>query len=432
MRQSSRLNGDYAVRRLVELSRATLIGTAEFRGESSFQSIQRALVATREFKVRFFRFGAAVGALAGAAVLAIVLVWMRPASESPLTFQVVNGAIGSDGHVVGSPAGTRIHFSDGSSVALDRQARTRIPELTARGGRLALSGGELEVKVRHLPEAAWSVNAGPYSVQVTGTAFKVAWSEHDRVFDVTLHEGSIIVRGPLANSLKMVAGQRLQARIDEGIITLEDTTRQRAPRAAEKPPKPAQPNESLFSESAPVVAKASSEARAGTSATSTSPAGGPVSPPELDWREKLSRGDFNAVVNDAERRGIAHVHSKGSLEELAVLADAARYARRSELAQKTLLVTRQRFPNSTRAREAAFFLGRLAEDQGALPRALGWYERYLAPGGNGVYVSQALGRRMLISHRQHGLAAAQKLAADYLARFPSGAYAEAAHKLQGR
>ena len=109
------------------------------------------------------------------------------------------------------------------------------------------------------------------------------------------------------------------------------------------------------------------------------------------------------------------------------LADAARYARRSDLARRALIAKRQRFAGSGGAREAAFFLGRLAEDNGG--GALEWYDRYLSESPRGAYASQALGRKMMLVYQQRGEAAAAPLARDYLGRYPAGPYASAARKI---
>jgi hypothetical protein len=405
--------GEHVVRRLVELSRTTIVSGADFRSDATFAAVQRARAKDRTVAGAVRRYGAL--ASLGAATLALALVfWFPKPADGALTFEVVNGAVGNNGEVVGSSTGTSIRFSDGSRVNLARDTQARIPELTARGGELALTRGTLNVKVRHLPGAAWSVNAGPYSVQVTGTAFDVTWTEAEKIFELALHEGSVTVRGPFANGVKMVAGQRLRAQVGTGTMTIENT-------------RPGQPSTRGGAAPADVVAPA--EPR-----ETDSPARPPASASRgtESWRARLAKGEYDAVVEAAERRGIAQVLSSGSLEELGALADAARYSRRSDLAQRTLASIRQRFSGSTRAREATFFLGRLAEEQGNLTGALEWYDRYLGQNGNGVYVSQALGRKMLISHRQQGATAAQAIAADYLARFPKGAYAEAARKIQGQ
>ena len=139
----------------------------------------------------------------------------------------------------------------------------------------------------------------------------------------------------------------------------------------------------------------------------------------------MARGDFEAVVEAAERRGIDAVLAHGSRTELAALADAARYTRRNRLAGRALLAERERFPESAEGREAAFFLGTMAEESGERSGALSWFGRYLREDAAGTYTAQALGRKMLIESRR-GSATAGIDAEEYLHRFPSGSYADAA------
>jgi hypothetical protein len=141
----------------------------------------------------------------------------------------------------------------------------------------------------------------------------------------------------------------------------------------------------------------------------------------------VAQGKFNAVLEEAERRGLARTLSSGSLEELSALADAARYAGRSAVAKRVLLTARQRFAGSATARDAAFFLGRIAEDGGG--GAIEWYERYVSESPRGPYASQAFGRKMMLLYKQRGAAAAEPIAQEYLKRFPNGPYAAAARKI---
>ena len=92
-----------------------------------------------------------------------------------------------------------------------------------------------------------------------------------------------------------------------------------------------------------------------------------------------------------------------------------------------LLAERQRFPGSGPARDAAFFLGRLAEDQGG--GAIEWYERYVSESPRGPYASQAFGRKMMLLYKQRGAGAAEPVAQEYLRRFPNGPYAATARKI---
>ena len=47
----------------------------------------------------------------------------------------------------------------------------------------------------------------------------------------------------------------------------------------------------------------------------------------------------------------------------------------------------------------------------------------------GTYAAQALGRQMVLVHKLRGADAARPIAREYMARFPSGPYAEPAKKL---
>jgi TolA-binding protein len=109
------------------------------------------------------------------------------------------------------------------------------------------------------------------------------------------------------------------------------------------------------------------------------------------------------------------------------LADAARYAGRGSIAKRVLLAERQRFQSSSAAHDAAFFLGRIAEDSGG--GAIEWYERYVSESPRGPYASQAFGRKMMLLYKQRGAVAAKPVAEEYLSRYPNGPYAAAARKL---
>ncbi len=124
--------------------------------------------------------------------------------------------------------------------------------------------------------------------------------------------------------------------------------------------------------------------------------------------------------------------ASASSDDLAALADAARYRRRDDLARRALTVQRRRFADSPRAADAAFFLGRLDEnDGGGLIHALRWYDRYLDEAPSGSYAAEALGRKMIALRELYGAARARDVADEYVRRFPRGSYAGAAGALRG-
>jgi hypothetical protein len=143
----------------------------------------------------------------------------------------------------------------------------------------------------------------------------------------------------------------------------------------------------------------------------------------------MAQGDFAGVVKDAERRGFDATLASSSPAELTLLSDAARYTHRSDLARQALLGLRARFPGTDRARDAAFFLGRLAETPASSSSAaLSWYDTYLDESVHGPYAGEALGRELsLLAHTDR--ARARKTAQVYLERFPHGTQSELAKSL---
>ncbi|HXN34377.1 MAG TPA: hypothetical protein VN894_21090, partial [Polyangiaceae bacterium] len=138
---------------------------------------------------------------------------------------------------------------------------------------------------------------------------------------------------------------------------------------------------------------------------------------------------FGAIVDEALRMGLDAAFLASSSDDLAALADAARYTRQYEVARGAFLSQRRRFPASERAHVAAFSLGRLADTQQDVRVALSWFETYLMEAPEGVYASEALGRKMLLVQQLDGNDAARPLAEAYVRRFPSGTYARTAHAL---
>jgi hypothetical protein len=371
------------------------------------------------------------GVVAAGAAAALI---MFQRADTTLTFAVVNGSVSAGGYVrAKASGGTELRFSDGSSLALDPGTSTRVTDIDAHGSRVLLESGRAHVRVTHRKAAKWVVDAGPYSVHVVGTEFDVRWSGAEEVLDVQMHRGAVIVRGPLASGgLTMEAGQHLVANVKEGEIFLDASPGSEAaahvlrPRAESPEPTFADPGTP-----APVAPAGAASAHA----TRARPgAGRPTTPVATDasWSKLMAQGDFRSVLADAEQRGLAHTLETASAADLTALADAARYVRRGDVARRTYLAERERFPRSVTAREAAFFLGGLAEDEpgvAAAKTALEWYERYMSDSPRGTYAAQALGRQMILVHKLRGADAARSIANDYLSRFPSGPYADSARKL---
>jgi len=357
-------------------------------------------------------------------------------TNSALTFAVVNGSVSDGGYVrAKASGGTELQFSDGSSLALDPGTSTRVTDIDQHGSRVLLESGRAHVRVTHKPAAKWVIDAGPYSVHVVGTEFDVRWSGAEEVLDVQMHRGKVIVRGPLASGggLTMEAGQHLVANVKDGEIFLDATPGAEAaklPRAREESPEPTFDVDdpgmpAVVPPNAPVAPSHALRVRPGAVRA-------PQPGAETSWSKLIAQGDFQAVLADAEQRGLARTLETASAADLTALADAARYVRRSDVARRALMAERDRFAHSGTGREAAFFLGGLSEDESgvaAAKTALEWYERYMAESPRGTYAAQALGRQMILVHKLRGASAARPIANEYLSRFPDGPYAGPAKKL---
>ncbi len=385
-------------------------GHGRWRGAASFVELEHRMAGRlRRRRFRFALFAAGATALAGVAGFSIHARF-GPRSPESITF-TINGRPSPSGPpeaVEPQAAGDSVlSFSDGTRIEMAPKARGRILSLGAHGGRIAIEEGKAHVEVAHRAGAEWLFQAGPFTITVHGTAFSVGWSAADAHFDLRMETGVVSVKGP-------VSGGEIVLRAGE---TLSIGLRDRPPTSIE-PPLPERLDPSQSALRAPRNSAADPERRIARAKE------------QGRWPAELAEGRADEVVQEARRLGIAQVLSTSSSEDLSALADAARFERQSALAREALLAQRKRFPGSPRAAEASFLLGRLEDESAGGPeRALGWYDRYLAEAPRGAYVSETLGRKMMVLERAHHRAEAASIAAAYLQRFPSGTYAAAAEAL---
>lgn len=390
--------------------------------QAGLHRLERTLARRRPPRSRAKVWG--VLALAATLSVGVGIVFSR---ERALTFQVTHGRVSEGGYIVSESADAAVSFSDQSNLGMDPGTRLRVSHLEVRGATMMLEGGLLHVHIRPRPQASWAIDAGPYVVHVTGTEFDLAWKVDEQVLDLMLHKGSVTVDGPLANGeIRMLAGQHLVASARDGSLSIVDEHALKPavdPGLGVAPPQagPGVVSTGLMASPEPPA----SSLAAHTAGASSSPAHATG----LSWAGRVARGDFEGVIEGAERRGIDRALAEAPLVDLAALADAARYAHRPDVARRALTVERTRFPGSVQARDAAFFLGGLAESQGEDAAALDWYETYMRESSSGAYASQALGRRIMLVQRLRGTEDARRVASEYLERFRDGPYAPYARKL---
>jgi TolA-binding protein len=354
-------------------------------------------------------FGAArrisVGVLGVSAVAAAIGFWWR----LPISFQVDSDAgpaaiAGTAGDLIEANAvvPTAIRFSEGSSIVLERGGRLRVLALQSNGARVLVEKGAADVAIahRHGP-GRWRFEAGPVSVDVTGTRFRVDWSPEQHSFGIELKEGSVIVGGDcLPTPRRVQRGDNLRISCGTG----------------------------------PAITTAKAELPTPTPTVEAKPA--PTRAPQLlahrdphasdggDWRALVAAGHYAEAVRAAERAGWTRVCRTANAVELLSLADAARLSGETSRAVEALVTLRQRFPASTSAATGAFSLGRLAfEKRGAYAEAARWFATYLNEQPQGALMGDAIGRLMEARDRAGDRAAARRDAERYLQRFPEGPYA---------
>ncbi|HVU03066.1 MAG TPA: FecR domain-containing protein [Polyangiaceae bacterium] len=321
---------------------------------------------------------------------------------------------GGAGYLTATTTEAFAHFTDGTDVRVALGGRARIVQTDAHGARVAVESGKATLHVVHKPGARWAVDAGPFSIAVTGTEFDAEWSAADERLVVTLRQGSVNVRGPFtAEPIALSAGQRLVATVRDAQLRIEPIVKPTPPHAAVVVPEPA-----LEREPGATVANV--------------PAPAPSSPPVSTFEQRVRAGDYASVIRDAKGRGLDSLYREGSLADLSALADAARYTGEGGIAEQSLSALERRFPASPDAKAAAFLRGRLAEGRGARSEAIALYDRYLSSSPRGPFVAEALGRKMLAVKAESGADAARPIAREYLVRFPKGAHAESARKLVER
>ncbi|MGK3968034.1 FecR domain-containing protein [Sorangium sp. So ce118] len=360
---------------------------------------------------------AAFAALAG--VCAALLLVLLPSSRS-LSF-AVGSAEGQVGTWIAAAADAPlpVRFSDGTSLALDANARARVVAADARGARVLLEGGRLTATVTHTATSTWNFDVGPFDVLVTGTRFELSWSPEREELKLVLREGSVAVSGPLVGGPRTVAaGETLAVFCQEQRFELT----RGEPSAAAPPPPSSTPIALSPGASGPAPAAPSDSAKAAKAAD--------ASPRPPGWRDLVAADRYKEAMTAAEAEGFDGLVAGASAADLLVLADVARFSGKPERAAAALGATRSRFAGSGEAAKAAFHLGRMAFDQRrAYAEAERWFGVYLGEQPGGSFAQEALGRVIECRSLMGSASGAREAARRYLALYPAGPHAAHAERL---
>jgi TolA-binding protein len=414
-----------AAARLVELARDSF---GEMSDEQRARGARALRLRLETGRARSFpRSGGLALAAIGVAIAALASLYIKR-SPSNLSVRVDGASLETGGLLQAKTAESTAHFSDGSEVVLSAGGQLHVRSLEEHGAHITLDAGRAHIYVVHQSHTHWEFAAGPFVVDVIGTAFGLSWNNASQELDLQLENGAVKVTGPvLDGALSLRAGQWLSVRQGDVRIRNFGATATPTPTAigsaapsVESTPSP--------TEGAPSAALAPTAFNSAGSVSSAQRADA-IRAHRARWPSDLAQGHYALIVSDALSTGLGASLSQSNVDELWALADAARYSRHPELAQSALTAVRQRFASSSQARTAAFYLGRLAEATQDARTALNWFGVYLTEAPNGAYASEALGRKMTLVQRLDGDAAARPIAQSYLLRFATGTYAEAARAL---
>lgn len=377
---------------------------------------------------RLLHWSLACVSVAVCALLALNIASVRkkraPASEAPtLAYRIEGGSILEGGYLRESGhIGMKVLFNEGSRMALTPGTRGRVRVVDRDSAHVAIERGRASFEVAHKSHRRWLVDVGPFVVTVTGTVFTVSWDPVSEELDLRLREGSVVVTGPVsAGEIALRAGQRLVSNLAKVQTVITEET-----------PEAANERAAISSPAAPASSTASAGPDSLSPGRTLAPAAVATTRPARDhqWSRKLARGQWDRILDEAERIGVETTLGEASSDDLFALANAARFRQRSDLARSALLAERRRFPNASRAHEAIYLLGRVEESQDTgTVRAIAWYDDYLARAPNGPLAGEALGRKMTLTDKVEGPARARPLAEEYLRRFPKGNYAGSAREL---
>lgn len=354
-------------------------------------------VAARGGAARLFAIAAGVAVAAGA----FLLLGFR--ADSQLSYEL-RGASARGGVIEAERGEATVSLSDGSSILAENRSKFSVDVVGRNAALTRLVSGRLHVRVQHNEDTSYRFLAGPYEVRVVGTEFDLAWEPAGSGLSLAMSKGEVRLAEPGGKLRTLRAGQTLHLPSEVAAPRVEAVR----PLAEPAPAPPASPTEA-----APAAPQR--EAAAVTS-----------------WDALVAKGQFADVVREAETLGVDSVTATRGANDLKALGQAARYVGKRALALRAFTALRERNRASDSARQAAFFLARLQEEQGNQAEALRWLNTYVSEAPRGVYAAEAYGRRLSLTDRLQGRAASVALAREYLERFPEGAYAQSARGIVER
>ncbi len=325
-----------------------------------------------------------------------------------------------------------LRFTDGSTVKLDAGARGRVVRTDPHGADVVVESGRARVHVVPRENGSWSVQSGPFLVEVKGTEFDVRWDAVADELALDLFSGHVVLSGcGLPDGYAVSAGHRVRAACRDPRIEVSrmadprgdepHAARDSAPQTgASAQPDLAEPSTLASPPSTAALAPASSAVDAGTTL--------PAAPA---WRTLAREGRYREAYQAAQRVGFSEECERADAEDLVLLADAARLAGHGADARAAYLTLRRRFASTPAAARAAFSLGRAAHERGDVASAVRWMDTCLEEHPGGALAPAAAELLLEASLRLGDGPASRAAAARYLRLRPDGPHAADARRLLG-
>lgn len=376
---------------------ARALDTAAPRDRLAAQRERLLLAAPRSGGRRTVRLALASAAAAALLALGIALRPADPPRDRGLVATVDGRRLAEGQWLARDGATDTIRFSDQSAVVLGRGAQVRLGAITPDGADLFLERGALDVSVTHRAHSRWRFRAGPWTVAVTGTAFRLAWSPTTGGLELAMREGRVVLSGPRAEGGRaVVRGEHVLADASRGIVAVA------APPATSE---------------VEVAARVVSDAGATLATTRVTPM-----VPRPPRRAAARPPDAGPAPEAA--RAHAPPPARDDLGATLAEADRARFEGRVTDARALLIAVRAHHPGTPEAARAAHTLGVLALESLRAPAvAARWFEISLREAPDGPLSRESLGRRVQALREAGDTEAAREAASSYLARDPDGAFA---------
>jgi transmembrane sensor len=356
-----------------------------------------------------------------AACAAVALWWTSENKSDTISFKVglkhTPGVVGQ--WITTSPTqSVPVAFSDGTWIDLEPYTRARIGVREGGARRIILESGSARVRVIHRDSVQWRIDAGPFAVRVTGTAFNIVWIPESQLFEVRLREGAVLVDGPVLDKGRAVGkGQTLRVSVPKAMALLADS-------------RSIPPYRDWIAPLNPVSDEPSDTEGDHREQPQTSVSRTRADTLDARWKELADDGRYEDALAAAEKRGFHRLCRQLGAASLLRLAEVARFAGRVDRAEQALWLLRERFPKRRESAIAAYTLGRSAFDQkGSYGEAAKWFEAYLRQQPSGPLAREALGRLMEAQQRQGRNDSAKQTARRYLDRYPDGPHADIAARL---